>query len=48
MVDLLLKSRALGARFVEVPVVLRYDLKKGQSKMRVTHWVWSFEARSSR
>lgn len=35
MVDLLLKLRGIGARFVEVPFVLRYDLKKGQSKMRV-------------
>ena len=35
MVDLLLKLRGAGARFAEVPVVLRYDLKQGQSKMRV-------------
>jgi len=35
MVDLLLKLRWAGARFAEVPVVLRYDLKQGQSKMRV-------------
>lgn len=35
MVDLLLKLRATGARFTEVPSVLRYDLKRGQSKMRV-------------
>jgi dolichol-phosphate mannosyltransferase len=35
MVDLLLKLRAVGATFTEVPVVLRYDLKEGQSKMRV-------------
>jgi dolichol-phosphate mannosyltransferase len=34
-VDILLKLRALGARFVEVPVVLRYDLKQGNSKMRI-------------
>lgn len=35
MVDLLLKLRGADARFAEVPVVLRYDLKQGQSKMRV-------------
>jgi len=35
MVDLLLKLRAVGVRFTEVPVVLRYDLKQGRSKMRV-------------
>jgi dolichol-phosphate mannosyltransferase len=34
-VDLLLKLRKLGASFSEVPVVLRYDLKQGASKMRV-------------
>jgi dolichol-phosphate mannosyltransferase len=35
MVDLLLKLRAAGARFTEVPSTLRYDLKQGQSKMRI-------------
>jgi len=35
MVDLLLKLRGTGAQFAEVPVVLRYDLKQGQSKMRI-------------
>ena len=35
MVDLLLKLRSSGARFAEVPLVLRYDLKQGKSKMRV-------------
>ncbi|PYT19098.1 MAG: hypothetical protein DMG59_01635 [Acidobacteria bacterium] len=25
----------VGAKFAEVPVVLRYDLKQGQSKMHV-------------
>jgi dolichol-phosphate mannosyltransferase len=39
MVDLLLKLRASGARFAEVPVILRYDLKRGASKMRVTRTV---------
>jgi dolichol-phosphate mannosyltransferase len=35
MVDLLLKVRALGVQFAEVPIVLRYDLKRGSSKMPV-------------
>jgi dolichol-phosphate mannosyltransferase len=35
MVDILLKLRALDAIMAEVPLVLRYDLKKGASKMDV-------------
>lgn len=35
MVELLVKLHKLGAHATEVPMVLRYDLKKGQSKMRV-------------
>jgi dolichol-phosphate mannosyltransferase len=35
MVDLLLKLRGRGLVFGEVPVVLRYDLKQGASKMKV-------------
>lgn len=35
MVELLLKLAALGARFAEVPLSLRYDLKPGESKMAV-------------
>ena len=35
MVDILLKLRRRGAVFTEVPMVLRYDLKEGESKMRV-------------
>lgn len=35
MVDVLLKMRKLDTRFDEVPMVLRYDLKQGDSKMRV-------------
>ena len=34
MVDLLLKLRKIGARFAEVPVVLRYDLKQGLAARR--------------
>jgi dolichol-phosphate mannosyltransferase len=35
MVELLLKLNRLGARFREVPLQLRYDLKQGASKMDV-------------
>jgi len=35
MVDVLLKLRPLGLVFGEVPIVLRYDRKGGESKMRV-------------
>jgi dolichol-phosphate mannosyltransferase len=35
MVDILLKLRKLDVVFGEVPMLLRYDLKRGQSKMKV-------------
>jgi dolichol-phosphate mannosyltransferase len=35
MVELLLKLAALGTRFAEIPLRLRYDLKPGESKMAV-------------
>lgn len=35
MVDILLKLNRLGAVITEVPMLLRYDLKEGPSKMRV-------------
>ena len=35
MVDILLKLRRMQIIFGEVPMILRYDLKGGQSKMRV-------------
>jgi dolichol-phosphate mannosyltransferase len=35
MLDILLRLRTLGARMVEVPLVLRYDLKVSPSKLRV-------------
>lgn len=35
MVDILLKMRRLGLSMTEVPLVLRYDLKDGMSKMKV-------------
>ncbi len=35
MLEVLLKLRAIGAQAAEVPLVLRYDLKSGASKMRI-------------
>jgi len=35
MMDILLKFRELDVIFGEVPMVLRYDLKRGESKMRI-------------
>lgn len=35
MVDILLKLRKLDVVFGEVPLILRYDLKQGRSKMRI-------------
>ncbi len=35
MLEVLLKLRAIGAKAVEIPYTLRYDLKEGASKMRV-------------
>jgi dolichol-phosphate mannosyltransferase len=35
MVDVLLKLRTMPLIFGEVPMILRYDLKRGQSKMRI-------------
>lgn len=40
MVDLLLKLRAMGAIIGEVPLILRYDLKAGASKMKVGRTIW--------
>lgn len=40
MVDILLKLRKLDVIFGEVPLILRYDLKGGQSKMRIARTVW--------
>jgi len=39
MVDILIKLRKLDAIFREVPLVLRYDLKLGESKMRVARTI---------
>ncbi len=35
MTEILLKARALRPRVAEVPLILRYDLKEGPSKMRL-------------
>lgn len=35
MVDIILKLRTMDVIFGEVPMLLRYDLKGGGSKMRV-------------
>lgn len=35
MLDILLKLRPLGIEATEAPLILRYDLKKGKSKMKV-------------
>jgi dolichol-phosphate mannosyltransferase len=37
--ELLLKLSRLGARFVEIPLALRYDRKQGVSKMRIAQTV---------
>ncbi len=39
MVDILLKFRRLGLSMTEVPLVLRYDLKEGMSKMKVVRTI---------
>ena len=35
MVELLINMKRIDARTVEVPLVLRYDMKEGASKMRI-------------
>jgi len=40
MADVLLKLRPLDPIVTEVPLVLRYDRKQGESKMRVGSTVW--------
>lgn len=39
MVDLLLQLRRLNLIFTEVPLVLRYDLKPGRSKMQISRTI---------
>ena len=40
MADVLLKLPPLDPIVTEVPLVLRYDRKQGESKMRVGSTVW--------
>jgi dolichol-phosphate mannosyltransferase len=42
MLELLLNLRRIGARVGEVPLVLRYDLKAGASKMRIGRTMWRY------
>lgn len=42
MFELLLNLRAIRARVSEVPLVLRYDLKEGASKMRILRTMWRY------
>lgn len=39
MVDILLKLRRMNIIFGEVPMILRYDLKEGFSKMKITRTI---------
>ena len=41
MVDILLKLRKMHLIFGEVPFILRYDLKKGHSKMNLKKTIWN-------
>ncbi|MEK6775289.1 MAG: glycosyltransferase family 2 protein [bacterium] len=40
MADILLKLRRMNLVFGELPIILRYDFKKGKSKMDVMHTAW--------
>lgn len=42
MAEVLIKMGKLGARVAEVPLVLRYDLKSGPSKMKVLRTIWRY------
>lgn len=42
MVELLLKLKKLGARMDEVPLVLRYDFKKGKTKMKIVRTIFRY------
>ena len=42
MLEILLNLRRIGARVAEVPLVLRYDLKEGASKMRIWRTMWRY------
>ena len=42
MFELLLNLRSLSARASEIPLILRYDLKEGASKMRILRTMWRY------
>ncbi len=42
MLELLINLRRIDAEVVEVPLVLRYDLKEGASKMRILRTLWRY------
>ncbi len=42
MLELLLNLRRINAKVAEVPLVLRYDLKEGASKMRILRTMWRY------
>jgi len=48
MLELLINLREVDARVAEVPLVLRYDLKEGPSKMRVLRTMWRYVVTLSR
>jgi len=42
MAELLIKLSLAGARVGEAPLVLRYDLKSGKSKMKFVRTIWRY------
>lgn len=42
MAELLIKLSFVGARVDEAPLVLRYDLKSGKSKMKFVRTIWRY------
>ncbi len=48
VLELMLNLRALRVRAAEVPLVLRYDLKEGASKMRILHTMWRYSVTLAR
>ncbi len=42
MAELLVKLSRLGAKIAEVPLVLRYDMKAGSSKMKYIYTIWRY------
>jgi len=46
--ELLIHLARTGARIGEVPLTLRYDQKRGRSKMRVASTIWRYTAMTAR